>query len=116
MADFKPSMPYSVAIKLYIPTYTTSKGVQYKTYEETDAVQLNCSFKTYGGTERTTNNAFVVEDTAVVETWYRADIKPDCKIKVLATGDEYEIIGKPENINMRNQFIRFKVKAIEGGA
>lgn len=115
MADFKPSLPYSTAIQLLIPTYVTKKGVPTKVFP-TEGIRLNCSFKTYGGTEITSNDVYSIEDTAHVETWYRPDIKSDCRIKLLETGDVYEIIGKPENINMRNQFLSFKVRAIEGGA
>lgn len=112
---FTPSMPYSTAMELLIPTYTTVKGVPTKTYPA-KGLRLNGSFKTYGGTETTENGLYSVIDTASVETWYRPDIKSDCRIKVLQTGDVYEIIGKPENIEMRNQFIKFKVRAVEGRA
>ena len=115
MKSFTPSMPYTVPIELLIPTYKTSKGVPTKTFPATGE-RLNCSFKTYGGTETTENGVYSVLDTAQVETWYRPDIKADCRIKVMATGGVYEVIGKPENIEMRNQFMRFKVRAIEGGA
>jgi head-tail adaptor len=115
MSDFKPSFPYSTAAELMIPTYVTKKGVKSKVFTET-GIRINVSFKTYGGTETTNNDLYTVVDTAHIETWYRPDIKADCRIKVLATGDIYEIIGKPENINMRNQFIKFKVRAVKGGA
>ena len=115
MKDFTPSYPYSTAIELLIPTYAPVKGVQTKTFPAS-GIRLFCSFKTYSGTESTTNDVYTVIDTAHVETWYRPDIKADCRIKVLQTGDVYEILGKPENINMRNQFCKFKVQAVEGGA
>jgi head-tail adaptor len=115
MEEFTPSLPYTVPIELFTPSYSSSKGVQIKTFAE-KGERLNCSLKTYGGTETTENGVYSVIDTAQIETWYRPDIKADCRIKVLATGDVYEIIGKPENINMRNQFIRFKIRAVEGGA
>lgn len=115
MANFKPSFPYSTAVQLLVPTYTTSKGTTYKTFPDTGEI-INCSWKTYGGTETTNNDVFTIVDTATVETWYRPDIKGDCRLKVLATGDIYEILGKPENVNMRNQFLKFKVEAVEGGA
>lgn len=115
MAAFKPAFPYSTAIELLIPTYTNKKGVQTKSFPS-EGIRLNCSLKTYGGTETINNDLYTVLDTANIETWYRPDIKSDCRIKVLATGNIYEIIGKPENINMRNQFIKFKVRAVEGGA
>lgn len=113
---FKPSYPYSTAVELLIPTtYTTVKGVPVKTFPQ-QGIQINCNWKTYGGTETNTNDLFTVIDTAIVETWYRPDIKADCRLKVLATGDTYEVMGKPENINMRNQYLKFKVQAVEGGA
>ena len=113
--EFKPSLPYTTAIELFIPTYSSAKGIGYKSYPD-EGIKLFCSFKTYMGTETTTNDVYTIIDTANIETWYRPDIKSDCRIKVLSTGDVYEIIGKPENINMRNQFIKFRVHAVEGGA
>lgn len=115
MAEYKPRFPFSTAIELLIPTYTNSKGVQIKSFPDS-GIRLNCSFKTYGGEETTVNGAFTVLDTASVETWFRPDIKAECRIKLLSTGQVYEVIGKPENINMRNQFLKFKVRAVEGGA
>lgn len=113
--SFKPSFPYSTAVQLLIPSYTTVKGVPKKTFPA-EGIRLDCSFKTYGGTETTVNNLYSVLDTANVETWFRPDVKSDCRIKVLQTGKVYEIVGEPENIEMRNQFLKFKVRAVEGGA
>lgn len=115
MAGFKPDLPYTTAIELLIPTYTVKKGVRVKTFPD-KGIRLNCSFKTYGGSEYTVNGMYAILDTAWIETWYRPDIEADCRIKVLQTGRVYEIMIPPENVNMRNQFSRFKVKAIEGGA
>lgn len=115
MKTFKPSFPYSTAIELLIPTYKKIKGVTKPIFPE-KGIPLNCSFKSYGGTETTNNGVYSVEDTANVETWYRPDIKSDCRIRVMQTGDVFEIINRPENINMRNQFCRFKVEAIRGDA
>ena len=115
MKTYKPSFPFSTAIELLIPTYSTAKGVTKKAFPE-EGIRLNCSFKTYGGTETTNNDVYILEDTAKVETWYRPDIKADCRIKVLSTGQVYEIINTPENIDMRSQFCAFKVKAVRGGA
>ena len=113
--EYKPSFPFSTAAELYIPTYQTQKGVSFKEYPE-EGIKIFVSFKTYQGTETTINDLYTVLDTAQVETWYRPDIKADCRLKILETGDVYEVIGKPENINMRNQFLKFKVQAVEGGA
>lgn len=115
MAEFKPAFPFSTSIELLIPSYTTKKGVPVKSFPSA-GIRINCSWKTYGGTETTTNDLYTVIDTANVETWYRPDIKSDCRIRLMATGDVYEIIGKVENVNVRNQFVKFKVRAVEGGA
>ena len=117
MKTYKPSFPFSTAIELLIPTYETKKGVNVKVFApDQEGIRLNCSFKTYGGTETTVNDVYSLEDTAKVETWYRPDIKADCRIKVLSTGQVYEIINTPENIDMRSQFCAFKVRAVRGGA
>ena len=115
MADFKPAFPYSTAIELLIPTYSTVKGTKVKT-DPAQGIRLNCSFKTYGGTESLVNGVLSIIDTANVETWYRSDIQTQCRIKVLQTGQIYEIINVPENIDMRNQFVKFRVQAVKGGA
>ena len=62
------------------------------------------------------NGLYSVENTAVIETWYRPDIKSDCRIGVPQTGEIYEILGQPENIEMRNQYLKIKVRQIKGGA
>lgn len=115
MKTYKPSFPYSTAIELLIPTYATKKGVRVKEFPE-EGIRLNCSFKTYGGTETTVNDVYSLEDTAQVETWYRPDIKADCRIKVISSGQTYDIMNTPENIDMRSQFCKFKVRAVQGGA
>ena len=115
MAEFKPSLPYNTPIELLTPTYETVKGVLKKIYPA-GGERLNCSFKTYGGTESENNGIYTVLDTANVETWYRPDIKSDCRIKVLQSGTVYEIIGEPENVNMRGQYLKMKVQSVKGGA
>lgn len=113
--SFKASFPFLTAAELLIPTYETVKGVPTKTYPE-NGIRINCSFKTYGGTETNVNGLYSVLDTAKVETWYRPDIKSDCRIKILSSGKVYDVLGNPENVDMRNQYCSFRVQAVEGGA
>lgn len=115
MAQYKPSQPFSVPVKLLIPVYKTIKGVRKKVFPE-DGEIIFCSFKTYGGTESNVDDVYTIEDTAKIETWYRPDIKSDCAVKLADTGAVYEIINEPENINMRNQYCVFKVRRVKGGA
>ena len=117
MAQFKPSVPFNVALMLLKPTYSDSYGVESKTFPALkDGELFYGSFKTYGGTERDVNGIYSIEDTAIIECWYRLDIQSNCRVGVPATGAIYEIVNEPENVNMRNQFLRFKVKRIKGGA
>lgn len=114
MAEYRPSGPFNVPLFLFIPTVTTAKGSSKKIYPENGEL-IYCSFRTFGGTEKVVNDVLTVEDTVVIETWFRPDIKSDCKLKDV-DGIEYEILGTPENINKRNQYLRFKMRAIRGGA
>lgn len=120
MQAYKPNFPFNVPMYLLIPEYKTVKGVVKKVYpkiNENLSLSFVGSFKTFGGTESTSNGLLTVLDTATVETWYRPDITADCRI-VLAQNPKkvYEILGEPENINMYNQFLKFKVQAVSGGA
>lgn len=117
MANYRPNLDNTIPLLLLIPTYATISGVPTKTYPAaSQGILFYGNFKTYGGTERDINGLYSIEDTAIVETWYRPDIKSDCRICVPATNAVYEIWHEPENVNMRNQFFRFKVKRVKGGA
>lgn len=87
-------------------------GINTKVY--TEIGNIFCSFKGYGGTERESNDLIVVENTAVIETFYRPDIVNECKIK-LTDGSEWEILNI-ENIEMKNMYLRIKVRSLKGGA
>ena len=117
MSNYRPSLDNTIPLILLIPTYRTVSGVPTKTFSQvSDGILIYGNFKSYGGTERDVDGLYSIEDTAVVETWYRPDIKSDCRICVAQTGAVYEIWHEPENINMSNQFLRFKVKRVKGGA
>ncbi|MDE7121025.1 MAG: head-tail adaptor protein [Oscillospiraceae bacterium] len=89
-------------------------GVAYQgEMQETGTIFVN--WKSYGGTETTVNGVYSIEDTAQVTTRYRPDIKANCYLK-LADGRTYEILGEPENPDMANRYLIFKVKRVKGGA
>lgn len=111
---YRPNYPFTFPMFLFSPIYKTVKGSTKKSYPENGEL-IYCSFRSFGGTENTSNDTLTVEDTAVIETWYRPDIKADCILKT-EDGLEYEILGTPENINMRNQILKFKIRALKGGA
>ena len=117
MAEFRPSQPFSTALIVLKPTYTKVAGVRQKVPPDLkDGFQIFASFRSYGGTETTVDGVYSIVDTVDVETWYRPDITSDCIIVVAATGAKYRIMNNPENINNRNQFLKFKLERIEGGA
>lgn len=116
MSKFRPSYPYSERVELLTGSLTNQKGVNKKTYSSTNPkTYINVSWKSYGGTETTVNGVYSIVDTATLETWYRPDITAGCAVKT-TDGQVYEIKGKPEDIEMRHQFLRLKVAAVEGGA
>ena len=111
----------TTAIQLQQPVKTKSYGVSQKSYgvsqksyKDVDGIVM-ANFKTYGGTEKTDNGILSIEETAQIVSRYRPDIKSDTRVVLLQTGAIYEILGEPENIEMRNMFLKFKIRRIKGG-
>ena len=98
--------------ELLTPTYTRYNGVETPAYPATGEL-IYCNFKSYGGTETTVNGVISVVDTALIVTWYRSDIKADCRIK-LESGAVYNIISEPEDIEMQHKYMSFKVERVKG--
>lgn len=116
MKSFKPNMPFNVAMHYLEPTEVNELGTTKKTWTKPSKNNLFfCSFKTFGGTEKIVNDSYLIEDTAIIETWYNDKITNECQVKD-ENGNLYEIISTPENINMRNQFMQFKIRRLRGGA
>ena len=117
MARYKPPERFNAPLVLLVPTYTKVLGVEKKTFPSLQqGILFYGSFRSFGGTEREMNGVYSVEDTAIVECWYRPDIKANCRIGVLSSGAIYEILGEPENINLENQYLKFRVQRYKGGA
>lgn len=94
------------------PAYSSYNGVRTPNYPSTgDIIYIN--FKSYGGTETAVNGVISIIDTAMVTTWYRPDIKANCRIK-LEDGAIYEIISEPEDIEEQKMYLRFKVERVKG--
>lgn len=113
--NYKASIPFNVPMKILKPVSKRVQGVTQKTFTEPDESDLFYgSFRTFGGTENISNDVYTVIDTATIDTWYRPDIKADCRIYICDTEDVYEIISDPENIDIRNQYLQFKVRKAGG--
>ena len=85
-------------------------------YEEAQDDVIFCSFKTYGGTDSISNGSLVILNTATIVTWYRQDIQGSDRIINLQDNSIWVVLGEPENVDMLNQFLIFKVEKISGGA
>lgn len=118
--NYKPAAPFNVAMRLLTPTTTIVKGVKKPTYPNPETSPDECplfygSFRTFGGTESNVNEVYTVVDTATIDTWYRPDIKADCRIYLCDAGMIYEIMATPENIEMRNQYLQIRCRRLGGG-
>lgn len=117
---FKPSVPFNVPMKILIPKWEKVNGVRKKVYPLPEDVPENLifygSFRTFGGTETENNGVYGIENTATIETWYRPEITAECQVHLLNVGKTYEVLGEPENIEMRNQYLKVKVRLIGGKA
>ena len=105
---------FNVPMYLLKPQKVKTKGSVKNVYPD-EGEMIFVSFRTFGGTEKVINDTLVVIDTVIIDTWWRPDIKADCLL-MSEDGTRYEILGTPENINMRNQKLKFKVRALKGGA
>ena len=56
----------------------------------------------------------LIEDTIIVDTWYTDKLKSKDRIKLLETGEIYEIMNTPEDINRRHKWMKFKAVRIHG--
>ena len=114
MGSFAPSAPFTVPMTVMATTASKVNGVLVKT--RTPARSIMCSFRTFGGTEVQRDGETVVEDTAVVETWYGPDIASCDALRMEYDGTLWEVLGTPEDIGMRHQWMRMKVRRARGGA
>lgn len=115
---YSPAAPFDCAMYLLIPTNEMVKGVRKKVFPDPttldDNFRFNGSFRTFGGTENFSNDVYTIFNTATIDTWYRPDITSECRIYVCETGETYDVISNPENIDMRHQYLQFKVQKVGG--
>ncbi len=110
---YRPVKPFNVGFMVLNPTYKKELGKNIAVYPDQGEV-IYCSFLTYGGTETEVNGVIAIKDTASLETWYSPDIKSDTRLKSLDDNKVFEVIGEPEDIEYRHQFLKFKVEGLRG--
>lgn len=101
---------YSTPCQILKAARKKINGVVAKSYEEGDV--FFASVKSYGGSEAIINNVYTIQDTLTIETFYRQDIKSDCRIKLLDDDTIWEILNTPEQIDREHKTLTFKVKRI----
>jgi len=113
---FKPEKARQMTTPVLIQSvdYEFVKGVNVKNYRNAANVFVN--WASYGGTEVQRDGVLAVEDTAQLTTWFNPNITSGCRVIRRGDGAIYEIIGEPENIEMRNILMSFKVRRVKGGA
>lgn len=113
--SFRPHTPFTVAMRLLIPTDTMVKGAKKKVYPDPEnGILFFGSFRTFNGTENFSNDVYTVFNTATIDTWYNPDFSTDCQVYICDTGETFHIISPPEDIEMRHQFMQFKVEKVGG--
>lgn len=105
----------NTAVLLLVPTQTDYCGTPKLVYPQTGDL-LYVNWKSYGGTEVVIDKQIVIIDTAKVTTWYDPRIKKGCRLLRLDSGEQYEIKGKPNDIDDMHLYMQFKVENIESAA
>ena len=85
----------------------TSKGY-------TEVGTIRGKFKQKGTAETNANGLTVVNEKTTFITWYKADIKATDILTI--GGVDFEIVGSPENVEMRSRYMVLTLERISGGA
>lgn len=100
------------AIHMKVTGTETVNGRIKKTYTEVGIVRGK--FKQKGTAETQANGLTVINEKTTFITWYKADF---AAADVLTIGGiDFEIIGNPENVEMRNRYSVLTLERIGGGA
>lgn len=110
--QYQPQVPFTVPAMHLKRTTKKVNGVNQETFIE--GGMFYCSAKSYGGTEKTVNGVYVIEDTWQIDTWFNPAFKKGDRVRFLDDMTEFEVLASPENINRRGQYMRFKVVRIGG--
>ena len=101
--------------RLLLPKSENVHGVIKKTYTEAAYITM-CNFSAYSSAETESDGLGVVAENVTVTAFYDPAISAGCRLKKLDDGAVFEIVGTPENVEMRNMFCVFKVQRVRGGA
>lgn len=111
----------NMASRMYTPARVlkcetvNKKGMVSKVYTPEDTGRF-IAFSNFQGTEKIIDGVLVVENTAVICSPYIKGLQVSDRIRLEDSGSEWDIITPPENWNMQNLFLIFKVRRVESGA
>lgn len=94
------------------PRSVTKNGRTQKTFEIVGTVRGH--FKQKGTAETNANGLTVINDKITFTTWYKADFA--AKDILTINGEDYEVIGTPENVEMRGRYSIITLEKMGGGA
>ena len=93
----------------------TSKTVNGRTQKKLTTVgTIRGKFKQKGTAETQANGLTVVNEKTTFITWYKADY--EAKDILTINGIDFEIVGTPENVEMRNRYVIITLERNGGGA
>ena len=93
----------------------TSKKVNNRTVKTfTEVGTIRGKFKQKGTAETNANGLTLINEKTTFTTWYKADIMAADILTI--GGIDFEIIGKPENVEMRSRYMVLTLERISGGA
>ncbi len=111
---YRPSGPFAVPMAVLKASTRKVNGVVVKDYSA--GPTLMCAFRTFGATEQKAEGLKGVVSAATVDLWYTPGISSGDRVRLLDDGSEWEVVGDPEDIERRHQWLQLKVRRIEGGA
>lgn len=94
------------------PVEELINGRSIKTLQEKGAIRGK--FKQKGSSDIDANGLFVVNTSTTFITWWKSNF--EAKDVLTIGGIDYEIVGEPENVEMRNRYAILTLSKISGGA
>lgn len=106
-------------IREFVTAATLNKVVEVEvngrpTKQKEAVKNLRGKFKQKGTSEINANGLIVVSNKTTFTTWYSPDIKANDILTI--NGVDYQIIGDPENVEMRGRYTVLNLEKISGGA
>lgn len=82
--------------------------------EVVEVANLRGKFKQKGTSELDANGLLVVNTKTSYTTWWKSDLKSGDILTIY--GVDYEVKGKPENVEMRSRYAILTLEELSGGA